>query len=368
MSARERIGPGLIKVLVIAATWTFLLVLAYVGTYLQIGDLIRQGTLSGRYAFWPDLAGNVVIGVVGGIVGASILVFKVNASYRHRTYASGIAHSVFAFLIVYLSAAVVLLFSMPFALYGLQDGATEGLQRGWANLVINFRTPSFVASTAFIGIVVGATQFMLQVNDKFGPGVPWKLLTGRYYQPRDEERIFMFLDLRSSTAIAERLGHQRFFELLRELFQDVTKPVVDSRGEIYQYVGDEVVISWPVERGLEDANCIACFFRIAGVLAAKSGAYRDRFGVTPSFKAGMHVGLATVGEIGVVKKDIVYSGDVLNTTSRIQEECNRYGVDLIASSVLLGRIHATTYRAATIGEITLRGKAEPLLLSAVVQA
>jgi hypothetical protein len=143
--------------------------------------------------------------------------------------------------------------------------------------------------------------------------VLWKLLTGKYYRPRDEERIFMFLDLRSSTAIAEQIGHKRFFEFLRELFQDVTRPVVESRGEIYQYVGDEV----PVERGLQDANCIACFFRIEQAIAAKGAEYLDRFGVAPAFKAGVHVGEATVGEIGVVKKDIVYSGDVLNTTSRM---------------------------------------------------
>jgi len=178
----------------------------------------------------------------------------------------------------------------------------------------------------------------------------------------------MFLDLRSSTAIAERIGHKRFFELLRELFQDVTRPVIESRGEIYQYVGDEVVISWPVERGLEDGNCILCFFRIEQAVAARKAEYAQRFGVTPAFKAGVHVGEATVGEIGVVKKDIVYSGDVLNTTSRIQEECNRYGVDLIASSVLLDRMPSRSFEAAPIGEIVLRGKAEPLLLSAVGRA
>ena len=368
MSARRPLTPSLTKVLVIAACWTFLLVLTYAGTYLLIGDLVRQGTLSGSYAFWPDLVGNAVLGIVGGLVGGSLLVFKVNAGYRHETFLSGIVHSVMGFLVVYVGAGVVLIFSMPFVLYTIRSGASEGLRRGWDNLALNFQTPSFLASTVFIGIMVGATQFMLQVNDKFGPGVLWKLLTGRYYNPRDEERIFMFLDLRSSTAIAEHLGHQRFFELLRELFQDVTRPVVDSRGEIYQYVGDEVVISWPVERGLEDANCLACFFRIERAITDKGSEYRDRFGVTPSFKAGVHMGLATVGEIGVVKKDIVYSGDVLNTTSRIQEECNRYGVDLIASSVLLGRMPPSTFQAAPIGEITLRGKAEPLLLSAVVRS
>jgi adenylate cyclase len=366
VSARGRIGPSLAKVLIITVCWTLLLLLTYVGTYFLIDDLVAQGRLSGTYAFWPDFAGNAIIGLVGGLFGGSLLVFKLNAGYRHETFLSGIVHSVVAFLVVYLGSALVLLFSMPFVLYSSQSGMAEGLRRGLANLALNFQTPSFLATSAFFGVMVAATQFMLQVNDKFGPGVLWKLLTGKYYNPRDEERIFMFLDLRSSTAIAEQIGHKRFFELLRELFQDVTRPVIESRGEIYQYVGDEVVISWPVERGLQDANCIVCFFRIEQAIAERTAHYLERFGVSPSFKAGIHVGEATVGEIGVVKKDIVYSGDVLNTTSRIQEECNRYGVDFIASSALLGRLSAdSTYEASPIGEIMLRGKAEPLLLSAV---
>jgi adenylate cyclase len=176
----------------------------------------------------------------------------------------------------------------------------------------------------------------------------------------------MFLDLRSSTEIAERIGHKRFFELLKELFQDVTKPIIDSFGDIYQYVGDEVVITWPVQQGLEDGNCIACYFRIVRALAAKRDEYVERFGVAPDFKAGLHLGETTVGEIGVVKKDIVYSGDVLNTTSRIQAECNRYAVNLLASADLVRRLPLEPdYAAVPLGQIQLRGKAEPLELSEV---
>jgi adenylate cyclase len=176
----------------------------------------------------------------------------------------------------------------------------------------------------------------------------------------------MFLDLRSSTQIAEQIGHKRFFELLREVYQDVTQPVVECRGEIYQYVGDEVVITWPVPRGVQDRNCIECFFRIERVLSEKRASYLERFGVSPSFKAGVHVGEATIGEIGVIKKDIVFSGDVLNTTARIQQECNRHAVDLLASAELLGRVSlGDTYAIARIGEIQLRGKTEALALSAV---
>lgn len=366
MSSHAGSGPRFGKVLVITGCWTAVLVLAYVSTYLLIGDLIAFGKLSGTYAFWPDFAGNVIVGVLGGLIGGSLLIFKVNPGYRHETFLSGIVHSVVLFLTVYVSFTVFIVFAMPFLLHLFQAGTGSAFASGWANVVANVYTPSFLASTVIFGLLVSCTQFMLQVNDKFGPGVLWKLLTGKYYHPRDEERVFLFLDLRSSTAIAESIGHKRFFELLRELFQDVTKPIIDSRGEIYQYVGDEVIVSWPLQRAFQEGNCIECFFRIERAIAARSAAYRERFGLVPGMKGGIHVGRATVGEIGVVKKDIVFSGDVLNTTSRIQQECNRYEVDLLASSELLSRMPlAPGYVSVPVGEILLRGKAETLRLSAI---
>jgi adenylate cyclase len=366
MSSRPRATPNLTKVLVITAAWTLTLVLSYTSTYLLIGDLIGLGKLSGTMAYWPDFFGNAVIGIVGGLVGGSLLVYRVNGAYKHATFLSSIVHSAVMFLLIFAASQVLLLFAMPFFLDAARGGLVSGVRSGVRNLGVNLLTPTFVANTLFIGLIVAGTQFMLQVNDKFGPGVLWKLLTGKYYHPRDEERIFMFLDLRSSTEIAERIGHKRFFELLRELFQDVTRPVVDSKGDIYQYVGDEIVITWPLQRGMQDGNCIECFFRIERAIASRSAWYTQNFGVVPSFKAGVHVGEATVGEIGVIKKDIVYSGDVLNTTARIQEECNRHRVDLLASDELLRRMSiGRSYAATLIGEIQLRGKAEALSLSAV---
>jgi adenylate cyclase len=366
MSSHADLGPRLGKVLVITGCWTALLALTYVSTYLLIGDLIAFGKLSGNYAFWPDFAGNFIVGVLGGLVGGSLLVFKVNPGYRHETFLSGIVHSVVLFLTVYVSFTVFIVFAMPFVLHLIRGGTGSALVSGWNNVVANVYTPSFLLSTAIFGLLVSGTQFMLQVNDKFGPGVLWKLLTGKYYHPRDEERVFLFLDLRSSTEIAESIGHKRFFELLRELFQDVTKPIVDSRGDIYQYVGDEVIVSWPSQRAFQEGNCIECFFRIERAIAARSAVYRERFGLVPGVKAGIHVGEATVGEIGVVKKDIVFSGDVLNTTSRIQQECNRYDVNLLASSELLRRMPlGPAYVSVPVGEILLRGKAEALSLNAI---
>jgi adenylate cyclase len=202
---------------------------------------------------------------------------------------------------------------------------------------------------------------MLQVSDKFGPGILWKFLTGKYYHPRQEERIFMFLDLRSSTTIAEKMNSEKFFGLLKEVYHDITESILNSQGEIYQYVGDEVVITWPVDRGLAGNNCLSCFFGIQQALELRKEHYMKEYDLLPSFKAGLHIGEATVGEIGVIKKDIVYSGDVLNTTSRIQGECNNQKVNILLSSDLLERMHGR-YQQIALGEFPLKGKKERMTL------
>ena len=366
MRLRRSLAPNIIRVLVIAAAWTVVNLLSYTDSYLLIGDLIALGKLSGSYAFWPDFAGNLVIGVVGGLAGGALLVFKVNAGYKHRTFLSGIVRSALVFVLVYLCGSAALLFMLGFVYNALRSSPMTALGSAWDNVLLNLYTPSFLATMIIWGMMTSGTQFMLQVNDKFGPGVLWKLLTGKYHHPREEERIFMFLDLRSSTSIAERIGHRRFFELLSELYQDITSPIIESRGEIYQYVGDEVVITWTVPRGTDGDNCVRCFFRIGDAIAERRDHYLERYAVEPRFKAGLHLGEATVGEIGVIKKDIVYSGDVLNATARIQEECNRRQVSFLASSTLLAKLPMSgPYRVVPVGEILLRGRSEAMALSEI---
>ena len=209
----------------------------------------------------------------------------------------------------------------------------------------------------FWGAITLLTLFFLQINDKFGPGMFFKFLAGKYYQPREEERIFMFLDLKSSTTIAEKIGNKKYFSLLKDVFADITNAILVSDGQIYQYVGDEVVISWDTSKGVENSNCVECFSRIKEKLMSRSDFYLLNYGVEPIFKAGLHHGEVTAGEIGSIKRDIVYSGDVLNTTSRIQEQCNSYKVDFLISTDTLALLgDALPYPAIPLGSIDLRGK------------
>jgi len=250
-----------------------------------------------------------------------------------------------------------------------QIGFLNAMKKAWHNLLVNLYTPSFFIELCVWGFMVSVTQFMLQVSDKFGPGILWKFITGKYYHPKNEERIFMFLDLKSSTAIAEKIGNNHFFEFLNEIYREITEPIIYHLGEIYQYVGDEVVVSWKVKNGLKHANCLRCFFAINQLLETKKELYLKKYNEVPSFKAGLHIGEATVGEIGVIKKDIVFSGDVLNTTSRIQGECNHLQYSILISSELHQRLPAIDkLQYIPIGKINLRGKSEIIELFTVEQS
>lgn len=221
-----------------------------------------------------------------------------------------------------------------------------------------------LTNIVFWVLVMGSTLFVVQLN-KCGQGGLWNFLTGKYLKPKDQERIFMFLDLKSSTAIAEELGHRRFFEFISDFIADATIPILNNHGEIYQYVGDEIVISWRIDKGQFDPYCIQCFFDIKNQIEQLSGKYLEKFDVVPVFKAGLHYGNVTVGEVGVAKKDLIFSGDVLNTTSHIQTKCNEYDAELLISSDLAGKLTAEAYELNRIGDVWLKGKQVQVELNSV---
>ena len=148
----------------------------------------------------------------------------------------------------------------------------------------------------------------------------------------------------------------------------MSEAIVNSYGEVYQYIGDEVVISWPVKRGLESARCIQCFFDIQNDFLKQAETFNKQFGVFPGFKAGMHLGEVTTGEVGALKTEIVFTGDVLNTTARIQSLCNQYNADLLISQDLYTQLgdHAT-FQYHKLGSAELKGKQQQVGILKVQQ-
>ena len=207
--------------------------------------------------------------------------------------------------------------------------------------------------------------FLRMVNEKFGPGVLWDMMRGKYLNPRVEKKILMFLDLKSSTALAEKMGYLKYSTLIQQCFYDLNEVVQQFDGQIYQYVGDEAVIAWDYKKGVNENRCIDCYFAFQRKLYARKEYYESEFGLLPEFKAGLHGGELVVTEVGVVKKEIAYHGDVINTTARIQAECNTYGEQLLISEELVSDLALTNYTSYFIGEVLLKGKELPVKLHTI---
>ncbi|MFT7343793.1 MAG: adenylate cyclase [Lentimonas sp.] len=216
------------------------------------------------------------------------------------------------------------------------------------------------------GVITVLSLFVNEVSNYLGVKVFNNFFTGKYHRPIVEERIFMFLDMKSSTTIAEKLGHVAYFQLLNKYYGDTTKAIIQTNGEVYQYAGDEIIVSWSIKNGLQENNCIRCFYLMKEAFQEKSKSYIDRFGLIPDFKAGYHFGNVTTGEIGDLKKEIFFTGDVMNTTARIQSNCNKFKSDLLISEDLLFELNATDfYNTEAIGECVLRGRKETIKLFSV---
>ena len=308
------------------------------------------------------LRGSVLTGLLAGIIGGSGIVFVWDKWLRSRSYGYALGSIFFSYLLVY---CIVSLFTSLYFYIETRDSSFLD-RKAWVESFKGLFEDSSPIDIVSWLIVVICTMIVLLVNDKYGPGVFKKFLLGRYFRPRREERIFMFLDLRSSTTIAEELKEEQYFSFLKDLFEWASIGILNCKGEIYQYVGDEVVVSWDMKSGVKNDNCIRCFFEIRSILSQRQDYFTDKYGVAPVFKAGLHGGFVMAGEVGVVKRDIVYSGDVLNTTARIQSKCNELGVDILISKLLLDKLDLSTdLNPREMGTMELRGKKELVTLFSV---
>jgi adenylate cyclase len=195
------------------------------------------------------------------------------------------------------------------------------------------------------------------ISEHLGYSVLKNFFTGKYHTPKQEERIFLFLDMYDSTMIAEALGHIRYFTFLQRYYNDLADAVIQNEGEVYQYIGDEIVVTWPMKKGVRNSNCVNCFFAMKKALEHRAGRYQKEFGYVPRFKGGMHIGSVTTGEVGALKKEIVYTGDVLNTAARIQGLCRPLNQDILLSADLFDKLSLpSSYVKRHLGKFELKGK------------
>ena len=284
--------------------------------------------------------------------------FSVGTSLTIRTASYAIVVTTATVGLVY-ALNQILFGSVPESLFGEKTFAEFVTEREFLTLLALLLTASFIVNLT------------IQLRRVLGPQTLMALLVGRYRRPVREDRAFLFLDLTDSTPTAETLGPFRFTDFKNDFFTDVAEAVVATRGRIFQYVGDEVVVTWPLAQAVREGGPIRCFFLVEDLVARRADHYRTRYGIVPRFKAGTHGGEVVTAEIGDIRRDIVHSGDVVNTTARIEEQCRPLGHRLLISESLADGMRAARpgldrlFRFERVGGIDLRGKAEAVGLVSV---
>ncbi len=328
--------------------------------FYELITLSSNQALSSDFDFISAFGANLVVGVSAGLIGGLITVNLMEYWLRRHAFWKALL----LIIVIYTITAIAISF------LGAAYLASENFELPmWHQEVIEeagfiFGSWIFLKNFVIWLFIVLATLVVLMINDKYGPGVFPDYLRGKYFHPKREERIFMFADIKNATGIAEILGEQKYFNFLKDFFKDITPAIVQSRGEIYQYVGDEIVVSWKMNKGLKNNRALLCFFEMRSLIQGKKELYLEKYGEIPEFKVGLHYGQVMVGELGQVKREIAFSGDVLNTTSRIQAKCNDLGVDILASVAfgnILGELPNGLHQHP-LGSQILKGKAEELEL------
>ena len=296
--------------------------------------------------FRIGLLGAISVGIIFGLLE---IIFEKRA-FRNLSYGKLLAAKSLVYILIFASTMALLSMRNQQISYGYFDFEL------WRSI---FFQASILIPISFMAFASILLNFIRMVSLKFGPGNLWHMLTGRFHRPQQEERILMFLDLKSSTTIAEKLGHIRFSELIQDCFNDLGV-VQRYRAQVYQYVGDESVLAWEINSGIRDNNCIKAYFAYMDVLNQRSDYYQQKYGLLPYFKAGMNLGYVTIAEVGRIKKEIAFHGDTVNTAARIQAMCNQFDHGLLISESLAQRLPDTDdfMQVEPLGKIRLKGKQE----------
>ena len=344
-------------------------------------DRARQGSWNlGRIGFWIGMMGactasgalygaiqthgHAVIGMVYGFfAGGSVLVFDqgvVLPGLRFWVRRLPMAPSVLvteAFYMVLIILGTVIAGSVVWAT-GLHPGS-------WPDAI------AIDPITMLYALVVAGTLITLsRLRELIGGDVFRNLLMGRYYHPKEEERIFLFLDLIGSTAYAQRHGDLKAQAFLGAIFTALAEPVRRNRGSIDDYVGDMALVTWTMATGTAQARCVACIFDFLDAIARDARRWHRDFGQVPQFRAALHGGGVVTAEVGLDRRKIAYFGDVVNTTGRLEGLCRHLDVSVLVSSDLLDRMPVLPAGVAPrpLGSHAVKGRGQSLSVFALEPA
>lgn len=332
----------------------------------QLSALGLLISMSATLSIWGFEEHSLTIGIISGIlIGLVLRIFE-------RSYTESIEKSlIFPISLFARTGLMGLLFLISIGLsaviYTLLISQKPTSETYKDKIEFIFSTPENIFRFLLIILIISFLINYIKLTSRIiGQRVLINYMLGKYYKPQAEERLFMFIDINSSTALAEKMGPEKYHHMLNNFFRDISPAIAKTKGEIYQYVGDEVVVTWLMKDGIKKNNCVRCFFEIEKSLGKLRSEYEKTFGMRPDFKAGLHGGNVITAEVGQLKSDIVYHGDVVNTTERILNQCIPLHRKILVSEYVTRKLNLLPYyEAEFINTMRLKGREAEISLYSI---
>jgi len=300
----------------------------------------------------------IMAGVLFGLLFILINKLTEKPIFQRRSFGFNILFKSVLYLMAFAVVSVIIFYFFSYF---------ELVSKEQLNILKDLLSAKFMASSlVYYASFIVLMNFIIYINKKFGPGFLMDLLTGKYYHPKNEELIFLFLDLKGSTTLAEKLGHKKYSTFIRECVHELTPVIQKYNARVYQYVGDEVVLFWEKKEGYRKQNCLNAFFEFISILKKRKDYYLSKYGEVPIFKAGMDSGVVTATEIGDIKREIAFHGDVLNTAARLEKKCNEFNEKLLVTENVADQSQSgKKFEFKFLSDLPLRGKSENIKFYAV---
>lgn len=345
--------------LLTVSAFTFSFYLYALFSYLGIKDFIEEGALKAYFSSNAWHLEIIFTSILFGTLFILINQLTEKKVFRKRSFGFNILLRSTLYIMALLIVGIVIF--KVFEVFSLIDFD-----------LLNKTKDKFLSIRLISSFLIYWILFVLLINSiisisqKFGSKTFIDLLTGKYYHPKNEELIFLFLDLKDSTRIAEKLGHTNYSQFIKECVHELTPVVHKYKARIYQYVGDEVILYWNLNDGLSELNCIHSFLYFCELLKLRNDYFLSKYGEAPIYKAGMDAGIVTVTEIGDIKREIAFHGDVLNTAARLEKKCNEFNEKMIITRHVLDHIQPdTNYTFKFLSNLPLKGKTKSVDFYAV---
>jgi adenylate cyclase len=245
-----------------------------------------------------------------------------------------------------------------------------------SGLLLAYPGPAIAVILTFVAIIV--YKAMTEEKDKqriqatFGqyvsPDVADVLVQGGMPSLGGVDKMItvFFSDIRGFTSLSETMTPQELVNHLNNYLEEMTNIIMEYRGTLDKYVGDEVMCYWgaPVEQA--DHAELACKCALAqmkrlGELNAQWPANRQiNIGI------GLNSGIMTWANMGSTKrKNITLMGDNVNLGARLEGTNKEYGTRVIISENTYSLVK-DKFIVRELDNIRVKGKNKPVLMFELV--